>query len=90
MDSKGLLRWHIFNKIFDGLTEEEKRTFIYLSMQGRDHREIMEALRMQGAQIDRMVEKVEKQSWFNSFGSDIAANILTDGLIWLGSKLFRR
>ena len=84
------MQWQLFNKIFDGLTEEEKRTFIYLSMQGRDHREIMEVLRMQGAQIDRIAEKVKSQSWLTDFGSDVAANILTDGLIWLGSKLFRR
>jgi len=90
MDNREILRRKLLEQIYDKLTDEEKRTFIYLSMQDKDHREIMEALRMQGAQIDRVVEKVEKQSWFNSFGSDVAANFTSAGFIWLVSRLFRR
>ena len=52
-----------------------------------DNEEIMEALSRQKAQLDK-IEK--KQNWLTDFGSDIAANFLTDGLIWLGSRLFKR
>lgn len=90
MDNRNLLRRKLLEQIYDKLTDEEKRTFIYLSMQDKDHREIMEALRMQGAQIDRVVKKVEKQSWFNSFGSDVAANFTSAGFLWLISRLFRK
>ena len=47
----------------------------------------MEALSRQKEQLD----KIEKRNnWYVDFGSDIAANFLTDGLIWLGSRLFKK
>ena len=47
----------------------------------------MEALSRQQKQLNDIQKK---QNWLTDFGSDIAANFLTDGLIWLGSKLFRK
>lgn len=85
-----LMRRKLLEEIYDKLTPEEKLAYVQLTMQDKDHREIMDALEKQQVQISRVVEKVEKQSWFNSFGSDVAANFTSAGLIWLGSKLFKR
>lgn len=81
-----LMRRKLLEQIYEKMSDDEKRTFVQLTMQNKDHEEIMEALSRQKAQID----KIEKnQNWLNSFGSDIAANFFTDGLIWIGSKLFK-
>ena len=82
-----LMRRQLLERIYDKMSDEEKRTFVQLTMQNKSHTEIMEALSRQKAQLDK-IEK--KQNWLTDFGSDIAANFLTDGLIWLGSKLFKR
>lgn len=90
MPYRELMRRKLLEQIYDKMYDEEKRLFVQLTLQNRDHREIMDALQRQQAQISRVAEKVEKQSWFNSFGSDVAANFTSAGLIWLASKLFRR
>ena len=56
----------------------------------KHHKEIMDALARQHSQINRVADKVGKQSWITDFGSDVAANFLTDGLILLGRKLLGR
>jgi hypothetical protein len=49
----------------------------------------MKAIGSQRAQIERMAKKVERQNWYTDFGSDVAANFFTDGIIWLVRKLVR-
>jgi len=96
-----LTRRKILESIYDRMTDEEKRIFVLMSLQQRStdeilaalaerqHRETMQALQAQHAQIDRMARKLESQSWFTDFGSDVLANFTTDGLIWLARRLFR-
>ena len=82
-----LMRRKLLEEIYEGLSEEDKRTFIQLTMQDKSWSEIAQALQQQKTQLDR-IEK--NQNWAVDFGSDVAANLFTDGLIWLGSKLFRK
>ena len=90
MPYRELMRRKLLEQIYDKMSDEEKRLFVQLALQNRDHREIMEALQRQQVQISRVAEKVEKHSFALDFGSDILANFTTDGLIWLASKLFKR
>ena len=90
MAYRELMRRKLLEQMYDKMSDEEKRTFVQLTLQNKDHREIMDALQRQQAQISRVVEKVEKQSFALDFGSDILANFTTDGLIWLATKLFKR
>lgn len=87
---EALMRRQLLEKIYDRMTDEEKRTFVLLTMQNRSTQEIMQAIQQQHAQINRMADKIEKQNWYTDFGSDVAANLFTDGLIWLARRLFRR
>lgn len=87
MDYNGLIRRKILEDIYDKMSDDEKRLFVQLTMQNKTGDEILQALAQQQSQLNR-IEK--KQNWLTDFGSDIAANFLTDGLIWLGSKLFRK
>lgn len=84
---RAILRRQILEEIYNDLSEEDKRTFIQLTMQDKSWSEIAQALQQQKTQLDR-IEK--NQNWAVDIGSDIAANFITDGLIWLGSKLFRK
>lgn len=90
MAYRELMRRKLLEQIYDKMSDEEKRLFVQLTMQDKDHREIMDALQRQQIQIGRVADKVEKQSFALDFGSDILANFTTAGLIWLASKLFRR
>ena len=90
MDYSKLLRRKLLEDIYGKMSDEEKRTFMQLSLRNRDHNEIMTALRGQSEQINRVASKVEKQNWSTDFLSDVAANFFTDGLIWLGSQFFKK
>ena len=84
---RAILRRQLLEEIYNDLSEEDKRTFIQLTMQDKSWSEIAQAIQQQKTQLDR-IEK--NQNWAVDIGSDIAANFITDGLIWLGSKLFRK
>ena len=85
-----LMRRKLLEELYEKMTPEEKRTFISLTMEDKNHKEIMDALARQHSQISRVADKVGKQSWITDFGSDVAANFLTDGLILIGRKLLGR
>jgi hypothetical protein len=82
-----LMRRKFLEEMYDSLNEEDKRLFVQLTMQDKSWSEIAHALQHQKTQLDR-IEK--NQNWVVDLGSDVAANFLTDGLIWIGSKLFRK
>ena len=81
------MRRKLLEELYDKMDENEKRTFVQLTMQDKDHKEIMDALNSQKADIEQIKRK---QNWITDFGSDVAANFLTDGIIWLGARLFRK
>ena len=85
-----LMRRQLLEKIYDRMTDEEKRTFVLLTMQNRSTQEIMQAIQQQHVQINRMADKIEKQNWYTDFGSDVAANVLTTSAFWLLGKLFAK
>lgn len=82
-----LMRRRLLEQIYDKMSDEEKRMFVQLTMQNKDHSEIMEALQRQQSQLDSIGKK---QNWLVDFGSDVSANFLTDGIIWLGSRLLKK
>ena len=82
-----LMRRKLLEQMYDKMSDEEKRTFVQLTMQNKSHTEIMEALSRQQKQL---YDIERKQNWKVDFLSDIGANFITDGLIWLGSRLFKK
>ena len=89
MDIDGYLRRKLLERIYEKMSDDEKRLFVQLSMQNKSHVEIMQALQQQSAQIAQVADKINRQSWLTDFGSDVAANFFTDGLILLARRLFR-
>lgn len=86
---RAYMRKKLLECIYDKMTLEEKNLFIRLSLENKDHREIMAALAQQRNQLNNVAQKIEKQSWLTDFGSDVAANFLTDGIIYLVRRLFK-
>ena len=87
MDYQGLMRRKLLEDIYDKMSDEEKRTFIQMTMQNRNRDEILSALQKQSEDLQAIRRN---QNWLVDFGSDVTANLFTDSLIWLGSKLFRK
>ena len=85
MGYREIMRRQLLERIYDRMTDEEKRLFVQMSAQDKDHREIMQALQQVGRQVED-----GKHSWLNDFGANIAGNAVWDGLLFLGNKLFRR
>ena len=76
-----LARRQMLERIYDRMTDEERRLFVQMALQNRSTDEILQALQQQSAQIAQVADKVNRQSWLTDFGSDVAANFFTDGLI---------
>lgn len=82
-----LMRRKVLEELYDKMTPEDKRLFVQLTIQDKNHKEIIDALNTQNTKISKVSDKLERQSWITDFGSDVAANFFTDGLIWLLRKV---
>lgn len=82
--AEALLRRRYLEDIYERMTDDEKKLFVQMTMQNKNHSEIMQAIEQQRQQLD----EIEKgQNWVRSFGSDLLANFTSAGALWLGSKL---
>ena len=84
-----ITRRELLERIYDKMSDDEKKLFVQMTLQQCSTDEILQALQAQRQQIDRMAQKMERQSWLTDFGSDVAANFTTDGILWLLRRLFR-
>ena len=82
-----LMRRKLLEDVYDRMTPEEKRLFIQLTMQNRDHQKILQALQSQQTQLQQIHRS---QSWLQDFGANIAGNAVWDGAAWLLSRLIKR
>ena len=80
------MRRQLLEQLYDKMSDEDKRLFVQFTMLDKDHNEIMQALCQQKDDIEYIKHK---QNWVVDFGSDVAANLFTDSLLWIGSKIFR-
>ena len=85
MGYRELMRRRLLEQMYDKMSDEEKRAFVQLTIQNKDHKEIMAALQ-------ELKQKADANH--HAFTSDLLANVagngIWDGLIWLGSRLFRK
>jgi hypothetical protein len=82
---RAMMRRRLLERIYDKMSDEERRTFVQLTMQDKDHKEIM-------ASLNELKQRAESNhhSFVSDFGANIAGNAAWDGLLWIGSKLLRR
>ena len=87
--NKALARRMLLEKLYDKMSDEEKRLFIMLSMQDKGDDEILRAIRQNQQHLEKLVEHADRDRWYVAFGSDVAANVLTTSAFWVLGKLFQ-
>ena len=79
-----LARRQLLERIYDKMSDEEKRLFVQLTLQDKSHTEIMQALNELKAKADS-----NHHSWLSDFSANVAGNYFADASIWLVSKLLK-
>jgi hypothetical protein len=85
-----LLRRKALSELYGRMSDDERHALLQFAMSDQNHQEVMSALNEQHTQIDLISKRVGRQNWWVDFGSDVAANFLTDGILFLGSKILKR
>ena len=88
--NNALARRMLIERIYDKMTDEEKRIFVLLSMQNKSNDEILQAIQQNQQHLEHLVEHADRDRWYTAFGSDVAANVLTTSAFWLLGKLFSK
>ena len=87
MNVDGFLRRKLLERIYNKMSDDDKRLFIQMTMQNKSHSEIMAALQQQQAQLADI--KKHQQTFAADFASNVAGNAAYDAALWLAKKLFR-
>jgi hypothetical protein len=90
MPNNALARRMLLERIYEKMTDEEKRLFVLLSMQNKSNDEILRAIQKNQQHLQHLVEHADRDRWYTAFGSDVAANVLTTAAFWLLGKLFAK
>ena len=88
--NNAIARRILLERIYDKMTDEEKRLFVLLSMQDHSSDDILRAIRQNQQHLEHLVEKADRDRWYTAFGSDVAANVLTTSAFWLLGKIFSK
>lgn len=88
--NNAVARRYLLEKIYNQLSDEDKRTFVLMTMQDRSANEILRAIQQNQQHLQHLVEKADRDKWYVAFGSDVAANVLTTSAFWLLGKLFAK
>ena len=89
MDYRELMRRKLLEEMYDKMSDEDKRTYAQLTMQDKDHHEIMQALNRQQSSMDDMQQQIGRHGWLSGFSSNIAGNAVWDGAVWVVSRLLK-
>lgn len=85
-----LVRRMLLERIYDKMTDEEKRLFVLLSMQNKNNDDILRAIQRNQQHLEHLVQHADRDRWYTAFGSDVAANVLTTSAFWVLGKLFAK
>lgn len=86
MNVSDIVRMEIMSGILERMSDEDKRDYILLTS-GNDTRDkVLNAINAQDTKLD---EIIKRSSWSKSFLSDVGANVLTNGVFLIISKLLK-
>lgn len=88
--NRALARRILLERIYEKMTPEDKRLFVLLTMQNKSADEILGELKKNQQQLEHIVSHIDRNKWYVTFGSDVAANVLTTSAFWLLGKLLSR
>ena len=86
--TNAIARRMLLERIYEKMTDEEKRIFAIMAMQNKSNDEILRAIQQNQQHLQHLVEHADRDKWYVAFGSDVAANVLTTSAFWLLGKLF--
>ena len=87
ISTESFLRRQLLERIYNKMSDDEKRLFIQMTMQNKSHSEIMAALQQQQAQLADI--KKHQQTFAADFASNVVGNAAYDAALWLVKKLFK-
>jgi predicted DCC family thiol-disulfide oxidoreductase YuxK len=90
MNTNAIARRVLLERLYDKMSDEDKRTFVLMTMQNKSAAEILQAIQQNQQHLQHLVEKADRDRWYTAFGSDVAANVLTTAGFWLLGKIFKR
>lgn len=85
-----LMRRKLLEDIYDGLSEEDKRTFVQLTLQDRSWSEIAQALHRQEMKIDDVSRRIGKYPFVSDLAANVSGNVLTSGIWWLFKSIAKK
>ena len=88
--NNAIARRYLLEKIYNQLSDEDKRTFVLMTMQDKSANDILQAIQQNRQHLERLVEHADRDRWYTAFGSDVAANVLTTSTFWSIGKLFSK
>lgn len=88
--AEALMRRKLLEEMYDRMTDDEKKLFVMMTMQNRGNDEILRAIQTNRQHLEQLIEHADKDRWYVAFGSDVAANILTNAGAWLMTRLLAR
>lgn len=88
--NNAIARRYLLEKIYNQLSDEDKRTFVLMTMQDKSTNDILQAIQQNRQHLERLVEHADRDRWYTAFGSDVAANVLTTSAFWIIGKLFSK
>ncbi len=88
--NNAIARRYLLEKIYNQLSDEDKRTFVLMTMQDKSANDILQAIQQNRQHLERLVEHADRDRWYTAFGSDVAANVLTTSAFWIIGKLFSK
>ena len=88
--TNAIARRMLLERIYEKMTDEEKRIFAMMTMQNKSNDEILRAIQQNQQHFQHLVEHADRDQWYKAFGSDVAANVLTTSAFWLLGKLFAK
>lgn len=89
MNLDQLSKAELLRRIYDKLSDDEKRTFIMMHLDGKSNSEIMKVLTEQGRQITDIQQHVDKNHWLSDFGANIAGNAAYGAATWLLARILK-
>lgn len=88
--NNAIARRYLLEKIYNQLSDEDKRTFVLMTMQNKSNDEILRAIQRNQQHLEHLVEHADRDRWYTAFGSDVAANVLTTAGFWLLQRIFNK
>ena len=83
-------RRQLLEQLYDKMTDEEKKTFVMLTMQNKNRDEILDALHSQGAKIDDVSRRIGKYPFMSDLIANVSGSAIWDSIVWLGSRILRK